>query len=321
MTRKRPKPYIPLEKDRVVHGILARGLLEKQEIRICAFIWVESWGWGQPSTNPDFPITVTRICEYTGMHERPARRIWKHLIARKIILDRGDRSFEFNEHSDTWERTNQVRKTDQLGPKSEDENGPIRSAKVSLHRTNQVRKTDQLGPITGPIRSDPLHIPSEKYREVQRSKPATPFLGPSLSPVFRFSEVYEILNEIDVPAFQKITGNEEWERDLAEVIDDPEIGLDLSGLITEAKKFRTWFESKIEVGKIKRVGRHEPRQRFINNWVRKIPEFREKRGGNRNDTRHQRGNGRTSRPSGTGHKPTKYERATITARADGSPGE
>lgn len=94
-----------------------------------------------------------------------------------------------------------------------------------------------------------------------------------------FDSVLGILKEIDVPAYRSIEADEKWERDLADVMADPAIGLDLPGLIAEAQKFRTWFESQIEIGKLKRAANHRPRHRFVNGWLRQMREFKRNQGG------------------------------------------
>lgn len=242
------RPYIKLQKDRVVRDIIARGLLSKQEMRICAFVWHESWGWNRSTSSPEFPITVALICEFTGMAERPARRTWMKLLEDQVILSHSDGSHEFNEHFEMWGG-----------------GGPNRSERTQQVRTEKVRKTDSIGPKGGPNRSENRteqvrSLPyTEQEEHTEQEKQGRQLKNPQLGPVI------ETLQSIDSKVYRSLEPTIAFEEIL--VAEGQRLG-GVEVILGHAQRFAVWLEDQFQSGAEKREKRGRPQKRFAD-WLKR----------------------------------------------------
>ena len=98
-----PKNSTPI-KNEILIDIIAKGLLNKDEMRIVAYIMRWSWGFDGVGRRQDWTkkITKRKIADEIGMYESHINRnINKMIKENKIIVKDG--CYQFNEHYEEWE--------------------------------------------------------------------------------------------------------------------------------------------------------------------------------------------------------------------------
>lgn len=205
-TSSKKRRFTPIHTDRVLLPIIAKGLLSQRELRVCAWIWSDSWGFSRQRTRPG--VTSGIVSHYIGLPDSHCRAAMRSLIDRGAIKRHDDGSFEFNEHTNLWrtktvraERTESVRQTrtesvrahtDQIGPDQNSPGGPKRSGV----RTKSVRKTDRIGPPSyiSAQQSTTKEQPEEQVGPAQKTRGPT---GPEMAFLHGFKKRYGHDPEID----------------------------------------------------------------------------------------------------------------------------
>jgi len=109
-----PKNSTPI-KNEILINIFAKGLLNKDEMRIIFYIIRWSWGFDGKSRRQDYTkeLTKRQIADDIGMDECQFNRIInKMVIEDKMIIKDG--CYQFNEHWDKWKLDKSSSKTGQI---------------------------------------------------------------------------------------------------------------------------------------------------------------------------------------------------------------
>ena len=90
-------------KNEILIEIIAKGLLNKDEIRVMAYIIRWSWGFDGVERRQDWtkPLQQIKIAQDIGMNKGQLNRILKKMIKEKKILEK-DVCYQFNEHYEKW---------------------------------------------------------------------------------------------------------------------------------------------------------------------------------------------------------------------------
>ncbi|GAI77905.1 unnamed protein product, partial [marine sediment metagenome] len=112
--KEKKKDSTPI-KNKILIDIIAKGLLNKDEMRIIAYIIRWSWGFDNGERRQDWTKKVTKrkIAKDIGMLESNLNRIInKMILENKIIMK--DKGYQFNEHFEKWKNLSkrQVLKND-----------------------------------------------------------------------------------------------------------------------------------------------------------------------------------------------------------------
>lgn len=105
------------------------------------------------------------------------------------------------------------------------------------------------------IHNDTIRDEREKKESGKKEKPDIP------DQIIRI--MHELADRAGVPAYRDQVTPERWRPDLLKR--GEKIGFAV--MLEEAERFQQWFLSQVEIGKIKRNATHEPRRRFLVNWL------------------------------------------------------
>ena len=151
--------YTKVQTERVLHEIVARGLLSLQELRVCSYVWAHSWGFDRQDTGPN-KVTGAAIGKWCGMRERNVRQTKADLIGRGILIAHESGALEFNEHIDTWAALIEPERAALIEPERAAliepvESGPNRAGPNRAARPKQGRSPALIEPPSGPNRAVP----------------------------------------------------------------------------------------------------------------------------------------------------------------------
>jgi hypothetical protein len=98
-----PKNSTPI-KNEILIDIIAKGLLNKDEMRIIAYIIRWSWGFNGEGRRQDWTkkLNKRKITNDIGMKESQLNRIINKMIKENKIITK-DKCYQFNEHYEKWE--------------------------------------------------------------------------------------------------------------------------------------------------------------------------------------------------------------------------
>jgi len=98
-----PKDSTPI-KNEILIDIIAKGLLNKDEMRIIAYIIRWSWGFNGEGRRQDWTkkLNKRKITNDIGMKESQLNRIINKMIKENKIITK-DKCYQFNEHYEKWE--------------------------------------------------------------------------------------------------------------------------------------------------------------------------------------------------------------------------
>jgi hypothetical protein len=133
-----PDESTPIKND-ILIDIFAKGMLNKDEMRIIFYIIRWSWGFNGVKRRQDWTkeLTKRQIADSIGMHESHLNRnINRMIIEKKIIVKEG--CYQFNEHCDEWEYL------------------PISQVLSNKKLTKMVNKTYQNGKVNLPNKQGKL---------------------------------------------------------------------------------------------------------------------------------------------------------------------
>lgn len=246
--------WLPLQLNRVILAIFARGLLSKRQEQIVWAVISDSWAHWRKGEAPGLsnrtrePMSLTKIQAITGVNRAHASTELRGMVERGIVCvcsDIRDRQIRlsFNEHFTTWGLPKQQR-----GYRNGNTPGVTEMVTGGLPK-RQHFDTEMVAPLNVRARAfsplSPKRTPKEEC--------ATPH-----------SQVYHVLNSIDAKGYRNLAPYPALERDLEAQV--RRLGLDR--VVREAESLRTWLEAKFAAGQFKRDSRHLPQQRFIR-WLRK----------------------------------------------------
>lgn len=130
-----------------------------------------------------------------------------------------------------------------------------------LSVTEDVALRNTVTPITGQDRTGQDTTRQEKRRE--KSTPT----GIKLDIPDQIVKImHEVADRAGVPAYRDKVSRETWRPDLLEW--GKKIGFGV--MLDEAEKFKQWFLSQVETNKIPHNAKHEPRRRFLSNWLGRV---------------------------------------------------
>jgi len=159
-----PKNSTPI-KNEILIDIFAKGLLNKDEMRIIFYIIRWSWGFDGTERRQDWtkPLTKRQIANDIEMDEGQLNKIINKMIRENKILVK-DNCYQFNEHYKKW-------KLDNLSSsKKLDKNSNKTCEKVKFNLTKTQTKLDKNSSSTDlkPLQNKPLPERKETYKETYK---------------------------------------------------------------------------------------------------------------------------------------------------------